>query len=166
MIGDKIQDALNKQIAREMFSSNIYLSMAAFYASINLNGFSHWMRMQAEEETEHALKIFDYLLARGGKPVISAIEAVPTTWSSPLDAFETAFKHEQNVTGWINEIANLAYDERDHATISLMKWFVDEQVEEEATTHEISEKLKLIGTNPGGLFMLDRELRMRAKAAH
>ncbi len=161
MIKKVIEDAINQQIVREMYSSNLYLAMSAYFASINLNGFSNWMHVQAEEEMMHALKFFDYLIDRGGKVRIGQIAAPPSEWESPLAAFEDALRHEQLVTGWINELADLAFNEKDHATSSMLQWFIDEQVEEEATTSEIVERLKLIGDSKGALFFLDNELKQR-----
>ncbi|MFP4369416.1 MAG: ferritin [Candidatus Kapaibacterium sp.] len=163
MIKEIIQEAINRQIVREMYSSNLYLAMAAYYASINLNGFANWMHVQAEEETQHALKFYDYLIDRGGQVKIGRIEAPPSQWDSPLHAFQNALEHEQKVTQWIYELADLAIDERDHATSSLLQWFIDEQVEEEATTGEMVDRLKLAGDSKGGLFMLDNELKQRNK---
>lgn len=161
MIKDKIQDAINKQIVREMFSSNLYLSMAAYYKSINLNGFANWMHIQAQEEMQHALKFFDFVLNRGGMVKLGEIKSPKNDWSNPLEAFEDALEHEQMITQHINELADLAADEKDHATSSMLQWFIDEQVEEEATTGEIVERLRLAGDSKGSLFMLDAELKGR-----
>lgn len=161
MINQKMQDAINKQIVREMYSSNLYLSMAAYYSSINLNGFANWMHVQAEEEMEHAMKFFDYLIDRGGQPLIGAIDAPPSKWNNAQDAFEKALDHEKLVTSYINELMDLSIELKDHATSSLLQWFIDEQVEEEATTGEIVERLKLIDNSPGALFHLDSELKGR-----
>jgi len=161
MIKKSIEQAINEQIIREMYSSNLYLSMAAYFSSINLKGFANWMHVQAEEEMMHALKFFDYLLDRGGKVSLGKIEAPKVDWNSPLEAFEDAYHHEQLVTGWINDLADLAFTEKDHATSSMLQWFIDEQVEEESTASEIVEILKLIGDSKGGLFFLDNELKQR-----
>lgn len=165
MIKDSIQNAINEQIVKEIYSSNLYLSMASYCADENLNGFAHWMRIQAQEELEHAMKFFDYLLDRGGRPVVGEIKAPKADWSNALNVFEDALAHEKYVTSEINKIADLAIEERDHATTSFLKWFIDEQVEEEATTGEIVDRLKLIGDNSGGLFMLDNELKNRPAEA-
>jgi ferritin len=157
----EMQDAINKQIVREMYSSNLYLSMAAYYSAMNLNGFANWMRVQAEEEMEHAMKFFDYLEDRGGKPVIGAIDAPTTDWDSALAAFENALEHEKLVTGHINDLMDLSIELKDHATTSLLQWFIDEQVEEEATTGEIVDRLKMISDSKGALFFLDNELKSR-----
>jgi ferritin len=119
------------------------------------------MRVQAQEEVGHAMKFYHHVIERKGRVMLAAI-AIPTVnWKSPLNAFEGAFKHEQKVTGMIDDIANIAAAEKDHATSSMLQWFIDEQVEEESSTDAIVQKLKIIGTNTGGLFMLDRELAQR-----
>ncbi len=161
MIKKVIEDALNQQLTREMYSSNLYLSMAGFYHSINLSGFANWMRVQAQEEMFHALKLFDYILDRGGKAKIGEISAPPSNWQTPLEAFEASYNHEQLVTGWINELADLAIKEGDHATHILMQWYITEQVEEEATVSDIVARLKLAGDNPSSLFLIDNELKSR-----
>ncbi|MBW2552605.1 MAG: ferritin [Deltaproteobacteria bacterium] len=161
MIKEKIQDALNEQINAELYSSYLYLSMSAYFESINLKGFASWMRVQTQEELVHAMKFYDYLIERGGKVVLSSIESPPTEWSSPLAIFENAYQHEQKVTGLINELVDLAIAEKDHATNIILQWFVSEQVEEEASADEVVQKIKLMGDARGGIFMLDRELAQR-----
>lgn len=161
MIKKKIENALNKQTNAEMYSSYLYLSMSAFFELANLKGFAHWMRVQAQEELIHAMKFFDYVHERGGTVILTAIDAPPTKWQSPLAAFNHVFEHEQKVTGLINDLVNLAISENDHATNNFLQWFVAEQVEEESSAEEIVQKLKLVGDAPGGLFMLDRELGQR-----
>ena len=164
MIKEIIQDALNKQINAELYSSYLYLSMSAYFESINLKGFASWMRVQTQDELVHAMKFYDYLIERGGKVVLSSIESPPTEWPSPLAIFETAYQHEQKVTGLINELVDLAIAEKDHATNIILQWFVSEQVEEEASADEVVQKIKLMGDARGGIFMLDRELAQRVFA--
>ncbi len=164
MIKKSMQDAINEQIVREMYSSNLYLAMSAYFAKINLNGFANWMRIQAEEEMLHALKFFDYVIDRGGEVSIGQIASPKHDWNSPVEAFEDALKHEQLVTEWINGLAELAMQEKDFASSSMLNWFIDEQVEEEATTGEIVDRLKLVGDSKSGLFMIDSELKQRKKA--
>jgi len=161
MIKEKIQEALNKQLNAELFSSYLYLSMAAYFESINLKGFANWMRVQTQEELVHAMKFYNFIIERGGKAVLSAIEGPPTQWKSPLAVFEHAYKHEQKVTGLINNLVDLSIAEQDHATNNFLQWFVAEQVEEEASADEVVQKIKLIGDATGGLFMLDQELAQR-----
>ena len=161
MIKKVVQDAINEQIVKELYSSNLYLSMAAYYRLINLNGFANWMRIQVQEEMFHAMKFFDYLLERGGEAKIGVINAPPTKWKSPLDVFVAAQKHEESVTESINKLATLAMKENDYATNILLQWFITEQVEEESTVSEIVERLKLAGDSKSSLFMLDSELKTR-----
>lgn len=161
MLKENMKDAINNQIKMEMYSSNLYLSLAAYYHETNLNGFANWMRIQAQEETEHALKFFDYLLDRGANPEIMTIEAPPRKWASPLEGFQHALAHERKVTASINDLANLSIKEADHATHTLLQWFIQEQVEEEASVNEIVDRLELAGDSPGGLFILDHEMRSR-----
>jgi len=145
MIKEKIQDALNKQINAELYSSYLYLSMSAYFESINLKGCANWMRVQTQEELVHAMKFYDYLIERGGKVILSSIESPPTEWPSPLAIFEQAYQHEQKVTGLINGLVDLAIAEKDHATNNFLQWFVSEQVEEEASADEVAQKIKLMG---------------------
>jgi len=161
MLNHKIQDGFNKQLNAELFSSYLYLSMAAYFESLNLRGMANWMRIQAEEENTHAMKFFDFINERGGKVVLAQIDAPPVEWSSPGAAFEAAYQHECKVTGLINELVDLALREKDHAANAFLQWFVTEQVEEEASVLEITEQLKLAGGQGAMLFMLDRELGQR-----
>ena len=161
MIRQNIQEALNKQINAELFSSYLYLSMAAYFESINLKGFANWMRVQTQEELVHATKFYDFIIERGGRVMLTSIDGPSTSWKSPLVVFEQAYQHEQMVTGLINDLVNLSMAERDHATHNFLQWFVAEQVEEEASTDEVVQKIKLMGDASGGLFMLDRELAQR-----
>lgn len=161
MIKQEMIEAINNQIQKEMFSSNLYLSMAAYYDEKNLNGFAHWMRIQAQEEMTHALKFFDHLLSRGGKPIIKEIPAPKTTWESTLAVFEEALAHERMITDSINQLADLSIKLGDHASHVLLQWFITEQVEEESQTEEILDRLRLTHEAPGGLFILDSELKGR-----
>lgn len=135
--------------------------MAAYFESIDLQGFGHWMRVQAQEELFHGMKFYDYIKERGGKVNLKAIEGPPTNWESPSAPFEHALNHEQKVTGLINDLVNLTIEEKDHATNNFLQWFVKEQVEEEASANEVVQKLKLTGGEGNGLFMLDQELSQR-----
>jgi len=161
MLSKKMERALNKQIVAELYSAYLYLSMSAYFHSINFGGFANWMRVQAMEESTHAMKIFDYVNERGGRVLVDAIDKPPTKWASPLAAFEAVYKHEQKVTGMINDLVDLAVKERDHATQNFLQWFVSEQVEEEASADEVVQKLKMVGREGGGLFMIDREMGQR-----
>jgi ferritin len=156
-----MQTALNKQVVAEYYSAYLYMSMSSYFASVNLEGMANWMRIQALEELSHGTKIFDYVNERGGRVLLDGIEKPPLKWTSPLAAFQDAYKHEQKVTGLINKLVDLAIKEKDHATENFLQWFVAEQVEEEASADGIVQKLKLVGKEGGGLFMIDRELGQR-----
>ena len=161
MLSKKMEKAINQQINAELYSSYLYLSMATYFDSKGLGGFSNWMRQQAQEELFHGMKMFDFVCERGGRVILQAIDKPPSKWSSPLDAFQNVLAHEQKVTGLINDLVNLAIDERDHATNIFLQWFVSEQVEEEDTAGNLVDKLILIGKDANGLFMLDTELGQR-----
>jgi len=154
-------DELNRQVNAELYSSYLYLSMAAYFESINLKGFANWMKIQAQEEVTHAMKFFDYINERGGRVTLDTIKKPPAEWKSPLDVFENTYKHEVNVTKMINSLVDLAIREKDHATYNMLQWFVAEQVEEEASADAIRQQLKFIGKDGRGLLMLDRELSRR-----
>ena len=161
MLSKKIEKALNDQINAEFYSAYLYLSMNAYLQDISLTGFANWMRMQYEEEQFHALKMYDYLLERGGQVKLETVTAPPQRWENIIDVFEEVLKHEQEVTRSINELMTLAIEEHDHATANFLQWFVDEQVEEEATVSDLLAQLKLVGGQGSGLFMLDREAAQR-----
>lgn len=161
MISEKIQEALNGQINAELYSAYLYLSMEAYFQSQNLPGFASWMRVQTQEELTHAMKIYDFLNERGGRVILKSITEPQAEWQSPLAAFEAAYKHEQKVTGLINDLVNLALDEKDHATNSFLQWFVNEQVEEESSADEVVQKIKMVDKAPGAMFMIDKELGQR-----
>jgi ferritin len=161
MISKKTKDALNEQINAEFYSAYLYLSMEAYFESMNLPGFANWMRAQIQEESMHAMKIYDFVNERGGRVLLKSIEQPPTEWKSPLAAFEAAYKHEQKVTGLINDLVNLAIEEKDHASNTFLQWFVNEQVEEESSVNEVVQKLKMLENAPGGQFLIDRELGQR-----
>ncbi len=165
MLSEKMEKALNDQINAETYSSYIYLAMVAYFEDLNMPGMAQWMRLQSGEEQMHAQKFYDYIVERRGRVRLAAIEAPPVEWDSPLAAFENAFEHEQYITGRINKLMTLAIEEHDHATASFLKWFVDEQVEEEANVDSVVQDLKRVEGVPAGLFMLDRELGQRAPAA-
>ncbi len=161
MIDKKIEDAFNDQLNFEIFSANIYMSMAAQFDSMNLKGFANWMKIQYQEEILHMMKFYDFINERGGHVVISAIEAPPTAWDSTLGAFEHALRHERIVSGRINDLVTLTVEKKDHASANFLQWFVGEQVEEEASADAVIQQLKLAGDAPGALFILDRELGAR-----
>ena len=161
MLTEKMQTALNGQLNAELYSSYLYLSMNAYFKSVNLDGFANWMHYQAQEELEHSLKFYDFILQRAGTVQLQQIDAPPSEWSSPLAVFEATLEHEQKVTGLINGLVDVAHEERDHATNIFLKWFVSEQVEEEASADEVVQRLKLVDKTEGGLFLLDQEMDKR-----
>ncbi len=162
MLHDKMAKALNDQMNWELYSSYIYLAMASHFEQINLKGCAHWMRVQTMEEVTHFKRFYDFVTARGARVVLSEIKAPPSEWKSPLDAFEDALKHEQEVTRRIHRMADLSLELKDHATSSLLKWFIDEQVEEEASADEVIQNLKLNQDAPSGIYLIDKELGARA----
>lgn len=161
MINEKVGKILNEQVNKEFYSAYLYLSMSAYFSDIGLLGFANWMRVQAQEETAHAMLIYDFLIDRGYKINLTSIDAVPANWGTPLSVIEAALKHEIYVTGLINNIVAVAEKVQDRATMSYMNWFVDEQVEEEANAKEIIDKLKLIGDDKSALYLLDKDLAAR-----
>jgi len=161
MMDEKMVKAINDQMNAELYSSYLYFSMAAYFDSIGLKGSSSWMRVQAMEEQAHTKKFYDFLTARGGRVVLSEIKAPPAEWETPLAVFEHVLEHEQLVTGLINNLMDLSIELKDHATNSFLRWYVDEQVEEEESAEEVLQTLKLNAENPGGLFMIDKELAAR-----
>ena len=154
MLSERMQEALNKQVNAELYSSYLYLSMAAYFSVKNLTGFASWMTCQVQEEVVHAMKIHKHVLGRGGRAILLPIEGPPIEWESPRAVFEATYAHEQKVTGLINGLVDLAQEEKDHATVNFLQWFVAEQVEEEESASGALEKVKLAGDG-AGLFMLD-----------
>ena len=161
MIDAKMEKAINDQINAELYSSYLYLSMAAHFESANLHGFAKWMRVQAQEENGHALRFFDYVVERGGKVALAAIEKPPAKWTSPLKAFQDVYAHERKVTGLINDLVKLAGKEGDKAADVFLQWFINEQVEEEFQADRIVQKMKMLGDSPTVLYWLDKELGQR-----
>ncbi|MFP5212130.1 MAG: ferritin [Acidobacteriota bacterium] len=161
MLSERMEKTLNEQVNAEFYSSYLYLSMSAYFRKINLNGFARWMEVQALEEMTHAMKIYNFLIDRGKTVVLTPIAGPKTSWTSPLEAFQDAYNHELKVTSLINNLMNIAVEERDHASNSFLQWFVNEQVEEESSADEVVQKLKMIGDNSGGLYMLDQEMGAR-----
>lgn len=164
MLDPKINDAINEQVGEEFYSAYLYLSMAAYYESIDLAGFAHWMYAQYQEELEHGNKLYDYINDRDGRVKLKQIDAPQSEWDSPLAAFEAALAHEQHITQKINQLTSLAIEKSDHATQVYLQWFINEQVEEEKTARDIINDIKRIQNSPDGIFMMDRELAKRALA--
>ncbi|MGB9613937.1 MAG: ferritin [Fervidobacterium sp.] len=161
MIGEKVLNALNEQVGKEMFSAYLYLSMASYFDSIDLMGFGKWMKIQAKEELGHAMKLYEYIYGRGGRVELPALQKPQHLWESPLKAFEAAYHHERFITESINKIYELAKEEKDYATEQFLQWYIKEQVEEEAQTELIYRKLQKFQDSPMGLYMLDKEVGSR-----
>ena len=161
MISQKLQDAINYQINRELFSEYYYLSMASYFNSLSLSGFENFFLVQAQEERFHAMKLYNFLNERGGRVLLQALEAPKTEFASPLEVFELAYEHETVVSGLINDLMDLAIKENDHAVKNHVDWFVEEQVEEEDSMDTVLSKLKLINGEGHGLLILDSELAQR-----
>lgn len=161
VIGKKMVGSVNDQIQAELESAYLYLSMSAWLEERNLPGCAHWMRKQAEEEREHAMKFFQYLVSRGGRAEFKEIAAPKFEWENATQVFAETLAHEQKVTERIYRMVSLAREEKDYATENLLAWYVNEQVEEEDTASNILEKFKKLGENPISLNMLDRELGVR-----
>ncbi len=161
MISKKLQDAINAQINRELYSEYLYLSMSAWFAQESLDGFANWMAVQAQEEHFHAIKFFNYVIERGGKVILEQIDKPDNAFEHPLKAFEMTLEHEQYITKNINDLMDTAIGVNDHAARSFLQWYVDEQVEEEATADKLLSQLKMIGDRIEGVLMLDRELAQR-----
>lgn len=164
MLSPEIQDALNKQLNAEFYSAYLYLSMSAYFEAQSLEGMANWMRIQAQEETGHAMKFFDFINERNGRVVLAEIEGPKKDWDRPLEAFQDAYEHERKVTAMINDLSNLATAAKDHAAHNFLEWFVAEQVEEEDTVLTIVDQLKLVGDDGVGQFMLDRQLGERTSS--
>jgi len=163
VLGKTLQDAINEQVKNELYSGYMYLAMAAYCEGNNFPGAAKWMRMQSGEEQEHAMKLYDYVFDRGGRVTLQAIAQPPADYKSLLDIFEQAYSHEQKVTGMINNLYAAAAKENDYATMSMLKWFIDEQVEEERNASQVVEMLKLAGNHIPAVMMLDGRLGARAE---
>jgi ferritin len=161
MINKSVSDSMNKQIMHELYSAYFYLSMSAHCESANLPGFASWLRVQAREEQEHAMKLYEYILDRGGKVILEAIPQPPVDFASPQDIFQKVYEHEQKVTGLIIAIYNVATAEKDVASQIFLQWFISEQVEEEKNASQILDMLVKIGSSVGSLYQLDHNLGKR-----
>ena len=158
MFSQKLQDAINAQINAELYSAYVYLSMSATLEQRNLPGFAHWMRLQYQEETTHALKLYDFMHDRGAHVVLKAIAAPPIEFGSVLEIYEHALAHEHKVTGMIHSLYKLATEEGDYPTQIMLQWFIAEQVEEEKNAGDAVAQLRMVGDHPGALFLMDREM--------
>ena len=162
MISESMQQSLNKQLNFELSASHAYLAIRAYFESLNLPGFAHWFKIQSEEEREHALRFFDYINDRGGKAILTALPEPRVEFGSPLDAMTHALHHEQKVTAAIHAIYNQASQEHDYPTVSMLSWFINEQVEEERNADAIIQRLKMAGESGAGLLLIDQELAARS----
>ena len=161
MISQKLKDAINNQINKEMYSEYYYLSMASYFNSIGLNGFENFFLVQVAEERFHSMKMYNFLNEKGGRVILKAINEPAAEFKSAMEVFKLAFEHEKFVSKCINELMDVAIEVNDHAAKSFLNWFVDEQVEEEATMESFLNKLLLINGDGMGLLMLDKELSLR-----
>jgi len=161
MLTGKMQEMLNLQINKEIYSAYLYVSMSAYSEHTGLKGFANWFMVQYQEEMEHAMRIYLYILEQAGKINLLTIERPPNDFASPLDLFEKTLAHEKIVTKSINDLMDLAVQSKDHASQIFLQWFVTEQIEEESNPAEIINQLKLVGTDGNGLFMIDKELATR-----
>lgn len=165
MINEKMEQAFNSQINKEFYSSYLYLSMSAYAQSKGLPGFANWLRVQAQEEIFHATTMFDYVLERGGNVKLEAVDTPKWDWKNVLEVFEETLAHEHYVTSLINQLADVADEVKDRASLTFLQWFINEQVEEEATATDIVAKLKLINLNGDALFAMDKDLATRVFVA-
>lgn len=161
MLTERMQEALNDQFNFEMYSANVYLSMAAWFDSKSLSGFANWMKVQYQEEMFHAMKFYEFINERGGRVRLQQLAEPQYEWENPLAVFQSSYNHEQTVTTRINNLMSTAHEAKDHASINFLQWFIGEQVEEEANVDNIIQQMKLIEGAPGAMFMLDRELGQR-----
>jgi ferritin len=163
MISKAMQDAINEQINKEMFSSYLYLSMAAYFEDTNLPGAANWMYIQADEEHEHAMKLFEHLVDRGGRVHLKAIAAPETEWAGPMAAFKAVYAHEQLVTKSIHDLYETALKEKDYPAQVMLQWFIDEQVEEEKNASEVVASMERIEAHETAVLQLDHQLAKRKK---
>lgn len=161
MISESIQRAFNEQIKKELDSAYLYLSMATYFDSQNLEGMAHWMKVQAKEEYKHAMKFYEHINERGGRVELFALEKPAKEWAGPFEVFKHVYEHEQKVTASIYSLVELAKKENDHAAYNFLQWFVSEQVEEESSASKLLQTLEKIKDNPVGIIMMDRELAKR-----
>ncbi|MBN1684090.1 MAG: ferritin [Gammaproteobacteria bacterium] len=161
MLDKKMQKALNEQINKEIYSAYLYLAMSAYFEGQNLKGFANWMYIQAQEEMTHALKFYHFIIDRRGDVEMYSVDAPKKQWKDAVEVFQAVLSHEQKVTASIHQLVHLALELKDYATESFLRWFVDEQVEEESSADEILQRVKLAQKEPSALFFLDNELAQR-----
>ncbi len=161
MISDSMEEALLSQLNHEFYSAYLYLAMSAYCSHCEFNGAANWFKLQYEEEHTHATKIYNYLVEQGVQVVLGELAKPPSEFGKLLDVFNASLSHEQSMTTRLNDLSDQALKEKDHATYNLLQWFVNEQVEEEATLGGIISKLKLVMDDGYGLLMIDNELGER-----
>lgn len=164
MIGKKIQDALNAQINLEQFSAQLYLAMSAHCEGRSFRGFAHWLRVQAQEETKHAMKLVEFVVDRGGRLALAAIATPPSEFGGITQVFEQILEHEKSITGTINALFELSRAEKDYASEIALQWYVTEQIEEESNVGQILDQLKAVGEQGGGIWYLDSKMGKRGAA--
>jgi ferritin len=165
MVSPAVEKAINEQVRTELQSSYTYLAMAAHFEKANLPGFAGWMRLQSEEERGHALKLFDFLLDRGGTPELGTLDRPRLKGGAALEVLEQALEHERRTSALIHKLYETAGKERDYATQTQLQWFLTEQVEEEKTVGLVVEQVRMAGSQPSVLLMLDRQMAARATKA-
>lgn len=161
ILNKKMEEMLNKHMNLEFYSSHLYLAMAAWFESQSLPGFSSWMEIQSEEERKHSIKIYNHLKQRRGNIKIAQVPLPPAEYKSVVDVFQSAYNHEVSISNEINKLMETAITEKDYATVQLLNWFVNEQVEEEANTDAVLQQLKMIGESRGSLMYIDRHMAKR-----
>jgi ferritin len=164
MLTKKVEGAMNAQLAVELQSAYVYLAMSAYCESESLPGLAHWLRSQAQEEVDHAMRFYTFITDRGARVRFGALDQPRESYSSPLDVFEQALEHERSVTGSIADLYGLVVDERDYAAQAWLDWFTTEQVEEEKTVGQIVDSLRRVGERGDALFLLDKDLGGRGDA--
>ena len=162
MIGKKMEQAINDQIREELESAYIYLAMATYFESQGLDGMAQWMKSQTIEEIQHGMRLFDHINGRGGRVALPGLKQPQAEWSSPLEAWQDAYAHEQLITSRINNLTTIAREEKDYQAEPMLAWFTTEQIEEEATSSKVAEDVEMVGDAKAGLLLLDRELGARA----
>jgi ferritin len=160
-MSETVAEALNEHLNAELYSAYLYLSMAAYFESEDLEGFAQWMKVQAREEMDHVVRMYGYINERDARVLLRSVAAPPNDWQSPLVAFEETLRHEREISERIHKLVELSQRENDHATNSFLQWFVSEQVEEEASVKKALQSVRLVEGAPGGLFLVDQTLGAR-----
>jgi len=162
----EIQDAINAQIQAELHSAYVYLAMSAHFAEENFDGFAHWMQRQAQEELDHAMRFYAYLLERGAHVELRTVDAPETDFGPPVELFRRSLEHEKKITGMIHQLFRLAREKNDYATEQMLQWFITEQVEEEDSVGRAVQQLEMAGDNTSALLMLDQRFGERGGEGH